>query len=145
MSTTEQDIMDSPDLELNTCLTLRTASDLRVRVPVRFSYVSRDPYAVQATFHIAPGQVVHWTFARELLDEGVQTAAGIGDVKVAPIESSSGRHFSIELETPDGYARFTGAVAPVRAWIAKTYNAVPAGSESAFLDIDRFLEEHSGR
>ncbi|MER7742971.1 SsgA family sporulation/cell division regulator [Streptomyces sp. NPDC096538] len=137
--------MDSHELELNVCLTLRAASDLHVRVPVRFSYSDRDPYAVQATFHIAPGQVVHWMFARDLLDGGMQNAVGIGDVKVAPVESSWGRCFSIELETPDGYACLTGAVAPVSAWIAKTYEAVPAGCESAFLDIDRFLDEHSGR
>lgn len=137
--------MDSHELELNIFLTLRAASDLHVRVPVRFSYVNRDPYAVQAIFRIAPGQVVHWMFARDMLDEGMQTAVGIGDVKIAPIESSLGRCFSIELETPDGYACLTGSVTPVRAWIAKTYEAVPAGCESEFLNIDRFLDEHSGR
>jgi hypothetical protein len=137
--------MSSPDLELTIDMALTLAPDFDVRVPVQFSYGCADPYAVQVSFHITPDQVVHWTFARELLDRGMRAAAGLGDVKIAPIEPSVGQYFSIELEPPDGYARFEGPVAPVRAWIAKTYEVVPAGSETVLLDIDRFLEEHSGR
>jgi sporulation and cell division protein SsgA len=137
--------MGSPELELNIHLTLAVASDLHVRVPVRFSYVCADPYAVRVSFHITPDRVVHWTFARELLDQGMKAAAGLGDVRIVPIEPSLGQHFSIELESPDGYARLEGPVAPVKAWIAKTHEAVPAGSETALLDIDRFLDERSGR
>jgi hypothetical protein len=137
--------MSSPDLELNIHLTLAATSYLPARVPARFSYVSADPYAVQVSLHVTPDQVVHWTFARELLDQGMRTAAGLGDVKIAPIEPPLGQRFSIELEPPGGYARLEGPVAPVQAWIAKTYEVVPAGSETVLLDIDRFLEEFSGR
>ena len=137
--------MSSPDLELNIDLTLVVASDLHIRMPVQFSYVCADPYAVQVSFHITPDEVVHWTFARELLEQGIRTAAGLGDVKITAIERSVGRYFSIELAPPDGYARFEGPVAPVEAWIAKTHETVPAGSETVLVDIDRFLEEHSGR
>lgn len=126
-------------------LTLAVTSDLHVRVPVRFSYVCADPYAVRASLHLTPDRVIHWTFARDLLDQGMKTAAGLGDVRIAPIEPSLGRHFSIELESPDGYARLEGPITPVKTWIAKTYEAVPAGSETALLDIDRFLDQHSER
>ncbi|KUJ33550.1 SsgG protein [Streptomyces sp. NRRL F-5122] len=137
--------MGYPDLELNVCLTLAVTSDLQVRVPARFSYVCADPYAVQVSFHITSDRVVQWTFARELLDQGMTAATGIGDVRIAPIQPSLGRHFSIELKSPDGFARLEGPVAPIRAWIAKTHEAVPTGSETALLDLDRFLEERSGR
>ncbi|WP_316746098.1 SsgA family sporulation/cell division regulator [Streptomyces sp. MK7] len=137
--------MSSPDLELKIHLTFEVSSGLHVRVPVRFSYVYTDPYAVRASFHLAPERTVHWTFARELLDQGMRGAAGLGDVRIAPIECCMGLLFSLELESPDGYARLEGPVPPVRAWLATTYEAVPAGNETALLDISRFLEEHSGR
>ncbi|GAA3811550.1 SsgA family sporulation/cell division regulator [Streptomyces chiangmaiensis] len=133
--------MGYPDLELNIGLTLAVACDLHVRVPVRFSYACADPYAVQVSFNITPDRVVHWTFARELLDQGMKAAVGLGDVRVAPIGPLLDQHFSIELQPPDGYARLEGPVAPIKAWIAKTHEAVPAGSETALVNIDRFLEE----
>ncbi|MEV0186074.1 SsgA family sporulation/cell division regulator [Streptomyces sp. NPDC050625] len=136
--------MSSPDLELNIDLALVVTPDLHIRVPVRFSYACTDPYAVQLSFQVTPDHMVHWTFARELLDQGMRTVAGLGDVRITPIEQG-GQYFSIELEPPDGYARLEGPVAPVEAWIAKTHEAVPAVSETVLLDIDRFLEEQSGR
>ncbi|MBG7697580.1 SsgA family sporulation/cell division regulator [Streptomyces sp. MC1] len=133
--------MSRPGLELNIRLTLAVTSELHVPIPVRFSYVYADPYAVQVSFNITPDRVVRWTFARELLVQGMKAAVGIGDVRIAPSEPLSSQHFSIELEPPDGYARLEGPVAPVEAWLAKTHEAVPAGSETALLNIDRFLEE----
>jgi Streptomyces sporulation and cell division protein, SsgA len=114
--------MSSPDLELNIDMALAVTSDLHVRMPVRFSYV-----------------------CAELLDQGMRTAAGLGDVRVAPIVPCLGQRFSIELEPRGGFARLEGPVAPVEAWLATTYEAVPAGSETALWDIDRFLEQLSGR
>ncbi|WCD94200.1 SsgA family sporulation/cell division regulator [Streptomyces sp. HUAS 31] len=137
--------MCSPDLELDIDLTLAVAPGVHVRVPVQFSYVRADSYAVQISFHVTPDQVVNWMFAQALLDQGMRTATGLGEVKITPIEPFVGQCFSIELESPDGYARLEGPIAPVKTWIAKTHEAVPAGSETALLDIDRFLEEHSGR
>ncbi|MBG7701327.1 SsgA family sporulation/cell division regulator [Streptomyces sp. MC1] len=137
--------MGSPDLEPNNHLTRVVTSQLHVRVPERFSYAGADPYAVQVCFHITPDWVARWTFVRQLLGQGMKAADGLGDVMIAPVEPSLGQHFSIELESPDGYARLEGPVAPVQAWILKTYKSVPAGSETALLGIGRFLEEHSGR
>jgi hypothetical protein len=51
----------------------------------------------------------------------------------------------LNIAPADGHARLEGPDAPVKAWIAKTQEAVPAGSETVILDIDRFLEERSGR
>ncbi len=137
--------MSSSGLELNTYLTLAVTADLCVSVPTQFSYVHTDPYAVQVCFHVTPAWKVRWTFARELLDQGMKAAVGHGDVRIAPVEPSMGEYFSIELDSPYGHARLEGHAPPVEAWIATTYEAVPAGSETALLDLDRFFEEHSGR
>lgn len=122
-------------------MTLVTQHDVRVPVPVRLYYLSADPYAVQLSFDVSPDEVVRWTFARELLAQGMTAPAGIGDVKITPIGSIHNRRFSIELETNEGFARLEGLAAPVSSWLEKTYEAIPAGSESDAIDIDRILEE----
>jgi hypothetical protein len=133
--------MEYSELELNTRLTLIVTPDLHLRVPARFLYMSTDPYAVQVTFNITPDRGVQWTFARELLDQGLRTTAGTNDVRIAPIDSSQGHDFAIEFESPTGFARLEGPAAPIKSWVAKTHEVVPAGSESLFLEVDRFLDE----
>ncbi|WP_405749111.1 SsgA family sporulation/cell division regulator [Streptomyces sp. NBC_01411] len=132
--------MGFPGLELKIRMSLVAGPDLRVFVPVRLYYKNTDPYAVQFSFDVTPDDVVRWTFARELLDQGLTAPAGIGDVKITPI----GPHhncFSIELESPHGYARLEGPAASVKAWIVKTFEVVPAGRESESVDIDSFLDD----
>ncbi|WP_405814515.1 SsgA family sporulation/cell division regulator [Streptomyces sp. NBC_01390] len=133
--------MDFPDLELKIRMTLVTDPDLSVFVPVRLYYKNTDPYAVQASFDVSPDTVVRWTFARELLAQGLTAPAGIGDVKITPIGPHQNRCLSIELESHDGYARLEGPAASVKAWLAKTFEVVPAGRESESVNIDRLLDE----
>ncbi|TLS46032.1 SsgA family sporulation/cell division regulator [Streptomyces montanus] len=133
--------MGFPGLELKIRMSLVAGPDLRVFVPVRLYYKDTDPYAVQFSFDVTPDDVVRWTFARELLDQGTTTPAGIGDVKITPVGPLPDRCLSIELEAPDGYARLEGSIAPVKEWLAETYAAVPAGQESKAVDIDSLLDE----
>ncbi|MEU9602640.1 SsgA family sporulation/cell division regulator [Streptomyces sp. NPDC048109] len=133
--------MGFPGLELKVRMSLVAGPDLRVFVPVRLYYRNTDPYAVQFSFDVTPDHVVRWTFARELLDQGLTAPAGIGDVKITPIGPHQNRHLRIELESPDGYARLEGPAASVKAWLAKTFEVVPAGRESESVDIDSFLDE----
>jgi hypothetical protein len=133
--------MGFPGLELKTHMTLVAAPDTRVFVPVRLYYKDTDPYAVQFSFDVTPDQVVRWTFARELLAQGITTPAGLGDVKITPVGPLQDRIISIELESPDGYARLEGAVAPIDEWLAKTYETVAAGQESKAVNIDSLLDE----
>lgn len=133
--------MGFPGLELKTHMTLVADPDTRVLVPVRLYYRDTDPYAVQFSFDVTPDQVVRWTFARDLLAQGITTPAGLGDVKITPVGPLQDRSLSIELESPDGYARLEGAAAPIQEWLDKTYAAVAAGQESKAVDIDSFLEE----
>ncbi|MGW1616912.1 SsgA family sporulation/cell division regulator [Streptomyces sp. NPDC002285] len=133
--------MGFPGLELKIRMTLVVSPDTRVFVPVRLYYKDTDPYAVQFSFDVAPDEMVRWTFARELLAQGITAPAGIGDVKITPVGPLQDRYLSIELESPDGYARLEGPAAPVKEWLAKTYVAVAAGQESKAVDIDSFLDE----
>ncbi|MFK0179675.1 SsgA family sporulation/cell division regulator [Streptomyces xanthochromogenes] len=133
--------MGFPGLELQIRMSLVAGPDLRVFVPVRLYYKNTDPYAVHFSFDVTPDDVVRWAFARELLDQGLTAPAGIGDVKITPIGPHQNRRFSIELESPHGYARLEGPAASVKAWLAKTFEVVPAGRESESVDIDSLLDE----
>ncbi|MFZ3491658.1 SsgA family sporulation/cell division regulator [Streptomyces sp. 5.8] len=133
--------MGFPGLEKKIHMTLVGRHGTRVPVPVRLYYLSADPYAVQFSFDVLPDEVVLWTFARELLAQGMTAPAGIGDVKITPIGATQDPSFSIELESPDGFARLEGLVAPVTSWLDETYEAVPENGESDALDIDRILDE----
>ncbi|CAL9647705.1 Sporulation-specific cell division protein SsgB (plasmid) [Streptomyces sp. enrichment culture] len=135
--------MGLPDLELHVRMTLAAIPEMHL--PVRFYYLRTDPYAVQVFFDVTPDQVVHWAFARELLDQGMEAATGLGDVRIAPTGPLEDRRISIELETPDGYARLEGPAAPIKAWLARTHESVPAGSEAELLHIDRLLDEFLAR
>ncbi|GHG22890.1 SsgA family sporulation/cell division regulator [Streptomyces filamentosus] len=133
--------MGFPGLELKTHMTHVADPDMRVRIPVRLYYKDTDPYAVQFSFDVSPDEVVQWTFARELLAQGLTSPAGLGDVKITPVGSPQDRTISIKLETPDGNACLEGAAAPIEAWLAETYEAVAAGQESKAVDIDTLLDE----
>ncbi|MFC4506614.1 MULTISPECIES: SsgA family sporulation/cell division regulator [Streptomyces] len=133
--------MDFPGLELKIRMTLVAGPDMRVFVPVRLYYMDTDPYAVQFSFDVTPDDVVRWTFARELLDQGLTAPAGIGDVKITPVGPLHDRGLRLELESPDGYACLEGPAAPIKEWIAETYAAVAAGQESKAVDIDSLLDD----
>ncbi|MEU7156103.1 SsgA family sporulation/cell division regulator [Streptomyces chrestomyceticus] len=133
--------MDFPGLELKIRMSLVAGPDSRVFVPVRLYYMNTDPYAVQFSFDVTPDDVVRWTFARELLDQGLTAPAGTGDVKITPIGPHQNRRLSIELESPHGYARLEGPAASIETWLAKTFEIVPVGRESESVDIDSLLNK----
>jgi hypothetical protein len=133
--------MGFPDLELNIRMVLVVGPDARVFVPTRLYYKNTDPYAVHCSFDVTSDEVVPWMFARELLDQGLTAPTGAGDVKITPFGPHQNRHLSIELETSEGYARFEVPAASIKAWLAKTFEVVPAGRESESVDIDSALNE----
>ncbi len=69
-----------------------------------FSFDPADPYAVTMKLEARSGSVT-WTFARELLAEGLYAPSGDGDVQVWPCLSNTGEAVVIvELCSPDGTA-----------------------------------------
>lgn len=110
------------------------------RLEAGFGYDPGDPFAVTVTFRTAYGDVA-WTFARDLLVEGVDTPSGDGDVHVWPCEDVDGRPLvAVELESDDGELLVQAPRWAVRRFVARTLRAVPAGTESTRLDIDAALD-----
>jgi hypothetical protein len=106
-------------------------------------YETGDPYAVHVGFHTGGDDVVEWTFARQLLTDGVTRAVGEGDVQVWPASSGEGRGVGqlvcISLSSPSGTALFEAPLGRLVEFLTQTYSAVATGSESDFVDLDAEL------
>jgi hypothetical protein len=122
-------------------LRLVLSPDHSVPVPARLRYRSDDPYAVHITFHIGSERPVHWTFARELLVEGVFRPCGHGDVRVWPTKVSGRGVVLMALSSPNGDALLEAPAAAVSAWLERTLRIVPPGAEFEMLRIDDGLAE----
>ncbi|MQY32159.1 Sporulation-specific cell division protein SsgB [Streptomyces sp. RB17] len=112
-----------------------------IPVPARLSYRSDDPYAVHITFHINSDSPVNWTFARDLLVEGVFRPCGQGDVRVWPSKAEGRSVVLMALSSPDGDALLEAPVPQVSAWLERTLRAVPPGAEGGQLGIDDALDQ----
>ncbi len=107
-----------------------------VPVPARLRYLAGDPFAVHVSFHVGSEAPVHWTFARELLIEGVRQPSGHGDVRIWPTKADTRDVVCLALSSPDGNALVEAPTAPLTAWLERTLLLVPAGTESARLRLD---------
>jgi hypothetical protein len=102
-------------------------------------YDVTDPYAVQVAFHTGngtDGEVVEWTFARQLLTDGVRAPVGQGDVQVWPSATDDDSVVCLSLSSPSGKALFEIPVSELVEFLTMTYAAVPTGSESEHVDVD---------
>lgn len=122
-------------------LRLILSPERSIPVPARLAYRTDDPYAVHITFHINSEYPVHWTFARELLIEGVFRPCGHGDVRVWPTKVEGCSVVLMALSSPDGDALLEAPVAHVSAWLERTLRVVPPGTESEQLGIDDALDQ----
>lgn len=120
--------MQKTPIERELQLRLVLSEGRSVQVPARLTYCPDDPYAVHAAFHIGSGAPVHWTFARDLLIDGVERPSGCGDVRLWP--AGGGAYVFLSLASPDGEALMEAPAALVRAWLDETLRAVPSGSEA---------------
>ncbi|MEV8392859.1 MULTISPECIES: SsgA family sporulation/cell division regulator [unclassified Streptomyces] len=120
------------ELELNLVL----SPERSIPVPARLVYRTDDPYAVHITFHIGSDTPVNWTFARELLVEGVFRPCGHGDVRIWPTKIDGRTVLCVALSSPDGDALLEAPCAAVSAWLERTLRIVPPGTESEQLGLD---------
>lgn len=120
------------ELELNLVL----SPERSIPVPARLTYRTEDPYAVHISFHISSDTPVNWTFARELLVEGVFRPCGHGDVRIWPTKVDGRSVLCVALSSPDGDALLEAPSSAVSAWLERTLRLVPPGTETDRLGID---------
>jgi hypothetical protein len=126
--------------ELQLRLVVPGAASLPVRAGLRYDVT--DPYAVQVLFHTGAqgdSEVVEWTFARQLLTDGVTAPVGEGDVQVWPSASAGEAVVCLSLCSPSGKALFEVPLPELVDFLGQTYAAIPTGSESDHVDVDAEL------
>jgi hypothetical protein len=100
-----------------------------------------DPYAVVMHLEARSGTVT-WTFARELLIEGLYEPVGDGDVQVWPCLSNTGSAVVIiELCSPDGTALIQAPSRLVHDFVTRSLEAVPTGEETSHLALDSLITQ----
>jgi len=123
--------------ELGLRLVVPDGSPLPVTASIR--YDAADPYAVSVTFYTGASEPVRWTFARQLLTDGVEGPVGDGDVRVWPSRTDGLPMVCIALSSPSGRALFEASLGDVVEFLSRSYVAVPTGAESDFVDVDAEL------
>ena len=119
-------------------LRLVTTGGGAIEVPADLSYDLADPYAVSATF-TGDQDGVTWTFARDLLDEGLLRPVGDGDVSVWPCDDTD--VICLALTSPFGQALLEARRGDVESFVARTFALVPRDHESLYIDIDAALAD----
>ncbi|MFI6349524.1 SsgA family sporulation/cell division regulator [Streptomyces sp. NPDC050560] len=122
-------------------LLLILSPDQSIPVPAKLLYRTDDPCAVRITFHVGTDTPVSWTFARDLLIEGVFRPSGQGDVRVWPSRSEGRDVVLMALSSPEGEALLSAPAVALSAWLERTLRVVPPGSEGERLGIDTALTE----
>lgn len=130
------DILVECELEIRLVL----SPERSLPVPARLAYRANDPYAVHIAFHLDPGSTITWTFARELLVEGVFRPCGEGDVRTWPAKVQGRDLICVALSSPDGDALLEMPSAVVSRWLERTLRAVEPGREGEVLGLEAGLE-----
>lgn len=136
-----------------------------VNLAATLIYSAGDPYAVQVNFHVGAGEPLGWCLAREVLAAGLDGPAPeiAADVRVWPDEtrgllcigltSSSGSvvfkndearghpRVGLTSSSSSGSAVFETDEAPVAEFLARSYQLVPEGEETAHLYLDADLAD----
>ena len=115
-------------------------------------YTREDPYAVRMAFHVGTAEPVEWTLARELLAAALHSHEGIGDVQAWPspapdkpadaaeADTESGV-LNIAMTSPFGHAQFEAPASAIAGFLRRTYEIVPAGEETNYIDFDAEITE----
>lgn len=131
--------MNHPVIERELELKLVLSPERTIPVPAKLLYLAADPYAVHVTFHTGSSTPVNWTFARELLVEGVFRPCGHGDVRIWPVKIDNQSVLCMALTSPDGDALLEAPACAVSAWLERTLRLVPPGTEAERLGLDAAL------
>ena len=113
---------------------------IAVELMASLYYTAADPYAVRLAFHLGLDESIEWVIARELLLEGLDNRAGLGDVQVWPAHADTSTIY-LSLTSPSGDALFEVPRDKIADFLSGTARIVPAEAESAFINIDDGLAE----
>ena len=104
-------------------------------------YDAADPFAVSMVFDTGTEEPVRWTFARDLLRDGLDRRVGEGDLIIWPAMDHVGEPaLNLRLCSPDGDALLEARADVIATFVARTERLVRFGEEELLTDIDATLQ-----
>ncbi|HEU4540166.1 MAG TPA: SsgA family sporulation/cell division regulator [Jiangellaceae bacterium] len=129
--------MDRTTVSYDLALHLLSADGHVLPLTAILHYDARDPLAVTALFNDGSGEPIRWVFARDLLEAGLDQAAGEGDVLIWPTRDVEGRPaIHLRLRSPHGDALLEACADELERFLLATHRLVPPGSEHRHLDLE---------
>ncbi|MFJ4622351.1 SsgA family sporulation/cell division regulator [Streptomyces sp. NPDC088812] len=119
-------------------LDIERVLEVSVRQAVRaeFRFSPRSPLVVCVDLLVEGGPRVRWRIGRDLLQQGLYSVSGLGDIRMWPSRPGERATSWLQLCSGDMAALFELPVEPLAAWLERTYELVPAGQELAGIDWD---------
>lgn len=111
----------------------------RTSLPAGLHYRSADPYAVRLSIGATSTGTVDWTFARDLLREGMSRPVGEGAVLVSPVRSPHGPLVRVVVRSRAGSATLDFGAPAVAEFLHRAHQLVPPGTEGDCVDIDHLV------
>ena len=133
----------APALSHDLLMQVVVDGDTRVSLSATLAYSAEDPFAISATFRTGEGDIT-WTFARDLLRDGMAESVGEGDIQIRPAHPSRGPVMKLTLSSPSGAAENEAPRHEDGEFLAESYRLVPADSEWMYLDLDRTIDDLLG-
>lgn len=121
-----------PELILDIERVLDVAARQSIRAEFRFD--PGAPLVVSVDLLVEGGPRVLWRIGRDLLQQGLYSVSGLGDVQMWPAYADDRATAWLRLASRDMAALFELPVPPLEEWLEYTYELVPAGRELAEID-----------
>jgi len=125
---------DIPDLILDVERVLDVSARQAIRAEFRFD--PESPLIVCLELLVEGGPRVLWRIGRDLLQQGLYSVSGLGDVQIWPTHPAERATARLQLTSGDMAALFELPIPPLMEWLEYTYELVPAGQELAEIDWD---------
>lgn len=125
---------DRHELALDIERVLGVATRQAVRAEFRFD--PRSPWSVAVQFLVEDGPRASWRIGRGVLQQGLYSLSGLGDVRMWPSSPRSRATAWLQLASGDMAALFELPVPALAEWLEHTYELVPAQHELAGVDWD---------
>lgn len=102
----------------------------------RWTYRSDDPFAVMMSIARPSGRWIDWLISRDLIEEGLDIPAGIGDVRLTPFTDGEFDVLEVKIGDDEGFASLEFDRDLVERFLTASYDIVPPGAESAMIDVE---------
>ncbi|MER6066789.1 SsgA family sporulation/cell division regulator [Streptomyces sp. NPDC001792] len=119
-------------------LDIERVLDLSTRQAVRatFRFDPDAPWVVPVELAIEDGPRVLWRIGRDVLQQGLHSVSGLGDVQIWPSSFGDRATALLRLTSRDTAALFELPIPPLAQWLADTCELVPGGAELSEIDWD---------